>query len=184
MSVGKKKLASGNKDIYTQYNSPVRVAYHYEDGVAVPKCTRGTKGMGYAGWGYFSPVDSQYYTIGNSSGSTYENGEVYTIFDYSLDEDNQATITGYRGTAVNVFVPETLDGYRVVGIGEAAFEGNKRIKSVSIADSVETIGYRAFQGCTALERVTLPENEKFVEIQSSAFSGCAKLREIAFRASI
>ena len=117
----KKSLAAANKDIYTRYNSPVRVAYHFEGGVTVPKCTRGTPGMGYGGWGYFSPIHSQYYYAGGSSGGTYENGEVYTIFDYTLNADNQATITGYRGTAVNVFIPETLDGYPVVGIGQNTF---------------------------------------------------------------
>ena len=179
-------LASGNKDIYTRYNSPIRTAFHYEDGKAVPTCTRGTPGMGYAGWGYFSPVNSQYYYDGSSSGSSYGDGggEVYTIFDYTLNEDSQATITKYRGTAVNVFVPETLDGYKVVGIGNNAFKDNKRIKSVSIADSVETIGYSAFQGCTVLERVGFPENEKFVEIQSSTFSGCARLSEVEIPDSV
>ena len=179
-------LASGNKDIYTRYNSPIRTAFHYEDGKAVPTCTRGTPGMGYAGWGYFSPVNSQYYYDGSSSGSSYGDGggEVYTIFDYTLNEDSQATITKYRGTAVNVFVPETLDGYAVVGIGDNAFKDNKRIKSVSIADSVETIGYSAFQGCTALERIGFPENEKFVEIQSSTFYGCARLSEVEIPDSV
>lgn len=184
--IHKGTLASGNKDIYTRYNSPIRTAFHYEDGKAVPTCTRGTPGMGYAGWGYFSPVNSQYYYAGSSSGSSYGDGggEVYTIFDYTLNEDNQATITKYRGTAVNVFVPETLDGYAVVGIGDNAFKDNKRIKSVSIADSVETIGYSAFQGCTALERVGFPENEKFVEIESYTFYGCARLGEVEIPDSV
>ncbi len=179
-------LASGNKDIYTRYNSPIRTAFHYEDGKAVPTCTRGTPGMGYAGWGYFSPVNSQYYYDGSSSGSSYGDGggEVYTIFDYTLNEDSQATITKYRGTAVNVFVPETLDGYAVVGIGDNAFKDNKRIKSVSIADSVETIGYSAFQGCMALERIGFPENEKFVEIKSHTFNGCARLSEVEIPDSV
>ncbi len=180
----KGKLAAGNKDIYTSYNSPVKVACHYEDGKTVPRCTRGTMGMGYGGWGYFSPVNSQYYYAGGSSGGTYENGEVYTIFDYSLNGENQATITGYRGTAVNVFIPETLDGYPVVGIAQNAFKNNKKIKSVSVADSVETIGNSAFYGCTALERVTLPENEGFVEIQSSTFDACARLGELEIPDSV
>lgn len=177
-------LFADNKDIYTQFNSPVKTAFHYEDGKSVKKCTRGTPGMGYGGWGYFSPVNSQYYYDVNSSGSTYGDGEVYTIFDYTLNEDNQATITKYRGTAVNVFVPDTLDGYAVVGIGDNAFKDNKRIKSVSIADSVETIGSSAFYGGSALERVGFPENEKFVEIQSSTFYGCARLSEVEIPDSV
>ena len=177
-------LAAGNKDIYTRYNSPVRVAYHYEDGKVVSRCTRGTLGMGYGGWGYFSPVNSQYYYIGNSSSGTYDSGDVYTIFNYSLNGENQATITGYQGTAVNVFIPETLDGYPVVGIASNAFKNNKKIKYVSIADSVKTIGSSAFYGCTALERVTLPENEGFEIVNSSTFYGCTKLREIEIPDSV
>lgn len=184
LAVRKIPLASDHKDIYTKYNSPVRTAFHYEDGKAVPRCTRGTPGMGYGGWGYFSPVNSQYYYAGGSSGGTYESGEVYTIFNYSLNGENQAVITGYQGTAVNVFIPETLDGYPVVGIAQNAFKNNTRIKSVSIADSVETIGRSAFSGCTALERVTLPENEKFQMINAYAFYRCGRLLEIEIPYSI
>ena len=176
-------LASGNKSIYTQYNSPIRMAYHYEDGKLVSKCTRGTPGMGYGGWGYFSPMNSQYYYAGNASGA-YGDGEAYTVFTYSLNEDNQATVTGYQGNAVNVFVPETLDGYPVVGIGNNAFKGNTRIRSVSMPDCIEEIGYSAFQDCTGLERIGFPENEKFVELSAWAFHGCKRLESIKIPDSV
>lgn len=182
----KGKLASDSIDIYAADNSPVRTAFHYEDGKVVPECTRGaSSGMGYGGGGYFSPINTKYYYDAGSSGVSDGNGnKVYTIFDYSLDKQNQATITAYRGTAVNVFVPETLDGYPVVGIGNNAFKDNKKIRSVSLADSVETIGTSAFQGCTALERVGFPDSEKFVIIGDRAFYGCSKLEEVELPDSV
>ena len=176
--VYKDTLAEGKMIIYSADSSPIRLCVHYEDGVHVAKCARQSYGMGYGGGGYFSPVNSQYYYDGSSSGVGFGDGTVYTIFDYTLNEDNHATITGYHGTAVNVYIPETLDGYMVIGIGDRAFQNNKRIRSVSMADSVQTMGDYAFAGCTALERVTFPENEKFVTIALRAFDGCVRLRGV------
>ncbi len=174
--IRKKTLASKTIDIFDEYNSPIRVAFHYEDGKEVPKCTRGAAGMGYGGWGYYSPVNSQYYYNGHSSTSTDVNGNTYTIFTYSLNDENKATITGYRGTAVNVFIPDTLDGYEVIAIGASAFSGNTKIKSVSMADTVTKIEGRSFYNCTTLEVVNLPSELEAIE--SYAFYNCDNLTAI------
>ena len=94
-------------------------------------------------------------------------------FKYTLDENNNATITGMRGEYSKADIPETVDGYTVVAIGNAAFRDNKLITRVTIPATVKTINGRAFQGCTALTTVVGLEN--VTSLAYSAFQNCSAL---------
>lgn len=63
------------------------------------------------------------------------------------------TITKYTGTESTVILPSTISGWPVTKIGEAAFQDNTTITSVTIPDSVTEIGANAFAGCTNLTSV-------------------------------
>lgn len=65
--------------------------------------------------------------------------------------------------------------YAVVEIGSYAFEGEKGLESVRIADGVGTIGKFAFSDCADLEYVALPAE---VSLEDGSFSGCDNIREI------
>ncbi len=168
--------------IYNEKNSPVRVSFHYEDGVAVSKCARGTiYGPTGKRWGYYTPVDSKYGYNGVSKG-TGANGEPYTIFEYSLDDANRATITSYKGNVSALSIPKTLDGYTVVGIGNSVFQNNKQLRVVVVPDSVTEIGYQAFYNCTNLSQVTLSKNVK--TMGTRAFGNCTSLTAIEIPKSL
>ena len=168
--------------IYNEKNSPVRVSFHYEDGVAVSKCARGTiYGPTGKRWGYYTPVDSKYGYNGVSKG-TGANGEPYTIFEYSLDDANRATITSYKGNVSALSIPKTLDGYTVVGIGNSVFQNNKQLRVVVVPDSVTEIGYQAFYNCTNLSQVTLSKNMKTMDTR--AFGNCISLTAIEIPKSL
>lgn len=77
-------------------------------------------------------------------------------FKYTLN-GNKATITGYSGEQTDIVIPATIDGYRVVAIGDNAFE-KLHIKKVIISDGVESIGWFAFNGCAFLSSVTVPSS--------------------------
>ncbi|MCI9531721.1 MAG: leucine-rich repeat protein [Lachnospiraceae bacterium] len=100
----------------------------------------------------------------------------YTVFTYSLNRNGQAMITKYQGNASNVLIPETLNGYPVIGIGEKAFQNNKKIQNVSIPACVEHIGRLAFHKCAALEYVALPNNSRHISIRTNTFDGCTNLK--------
>ena len=91
---------------------------------------------------------------------------IYTV------SNSQATVTGYTGTAVDVTIPDTLGGYTVTAIGDAAFQSKSTIGSVRFGAGVKTIGENAFRWCSAMTKVSL---DKVETIGAAAFYGCIKL---------
>ena len=175
--VGIKKVKSwnGEKVIYgPDRSNPTYEHYHYENGKYVGECTRG----GSSSNNYTSP-SSKWFSPGSSSGSgsyTGSDGKPVIIYTYSLDKNDNATITSYKGNAYALNIPKTLDGYTVTAIGEGAFSGNKRLHSVNIPDTVTSIAKKAFNGCTNLSSVILPDNLTY--LGGSAFLQCDSLTEI------
>ncbi len=164
------KTWSKNIVIFDAGNSPARVSFHYEDWVQVGACTRGSQ----TGYNYTTAADSPYGTSsygGGSSTGTGSNGEVYTIYTYDLDNENNATITGYKGNASALAIPETIDGYPVTAIGSNAFKGNKSIYVVTIPEGVTAIHSSAFSNCIRLQTVLLPDS--LITIGAYAFSNTA-----------
>ncbi len=77
-------------------------------------------------------------------------GETSGDWTYSVS-DNQATITGYSGAGGAVDIPAVVNEISVVKVGggyPAIFgDGNTTVTSVTIPDSVTSIGYSAFSYC-------------------------------------
>ncbi|MDY2627961.1 MAG: leucine-rich repeat domain-containing protein, partial [Lachnospiraceae bacterium] len=152
------------KNIYDVNNSPARIVKHYEDGKLISSCTRENK------YDYLTPLSSQYAGSGWGSGigdGCDSEGNPVSLYTYSVDSDGNATITGYKGKASSIIIPEQIDGYTVVAIGGSAFKGNTGLTSVIIPDTVTSIGDEAFNGCTNLENVCLPDS--VVTIGANAF---------------
>lgn len=77
-------------------------------------------------------------------------------FSYTVSEDT-AIITKYNGTDPNVVIPSSIDDYEVREIADNAFSGTN-IKSVIISNGVEKIGWFAFDNCPKLHSVTIPQS--------------------------
>ena len=84
-------------------------------------------------------------------------------FDFNL---TTGTITKYNGTDTVVVIPSTISSWPVTKIGEAAFQDNTTITSVTIPGSVTEIGANAFAGCTNLTSVTYGGDWSNLTIQS------------------
>ena len=84
----------------------------------------------------------------------------------SLSPKKTVTITKYTGKESTVILPSTISGWPVTKIGEAAFQDNTTITSVTIPASVTEIGANAFAGCTNLTSVTYGGDWRNLTIQS------------------
>ena len=67
-------------------------------------------------------------------------------------------------------------------IADLAFQNCSALTSVTIPDSVTSIGNSAFSGCSKLTSVTIPNS--VTSIGNSAFSGCSKLTSVTIPDSV
>lgn len=91
----------------------------------------------------------------------------------------------YKGV-INIPAKVAYEGktYNVVGIEPYAFSQSKELKSVSIAQSVESIGKYAFAACYGLESVTFEGDASVKEIGGQAFLLCKSLGSIEIPESV
>lgn len=95
------------------------------------------------------------------------------------DFSNGATVL-YAGTtstsASNVTIPDTVTmnnvTYKVVGIADNAFSGNKKITKVTIGKNITSIGKKAFANCSKLKSLVIKPSK--ITVGAGALSGTAK----------
>ena len=105
-------------------------------------------------------------------------------YELAVNSDNQITevkLTSYtdkKATTVTISTV-TYNGRKVnvTEIGDNAFKNNKKLKSITIGNSVTNIGKNAFSGCTALKTVKL--GTKVTTIGDKAFYKCTALTTVS-----
>jgi hypothetical protein len=102
---------------------------------------------------------------------------------YTLAKDGKSyEASGYTGTATEVIVAVEYKGLPVHSIAREAFEKCTGITSVTIPDSITTIGDSAFCGCTALTAISLPNS--VTTLDPFSFCGCTALTSAVLPASL
>lgn len=95
---------------------------------------------------------------------------------YRLEEvDGGYAVTAYKTGDDIVEIPSDYKGAPIVRIEAGAFEGQE-ITSVTIPNSVTSIGEGAFKNCVNLTSVAIPNSVTY--IGKGAFEGCEKLESI------
>lgn len=103
-------------------------------------------------------------------------------FVYVPMADGTAGIAAYTGPGGYVIVPDTLDGYKVTGIGGYAFYGCKSITGITLPEGVTVLGDWAFAECSNLQKIVLPDSLMIVGRQ--CFDLCYSLEEIFIPAGV
>lgn len=107
-------------------------------------------------------ASAQHYNIGGINYSITSSTDLTMSVVYSTN--------GYSG---DIVIPSTVTyggkSYSVTSIAGSAFENDKQVTSVSIPESVTSIGDYAFRGCSSMETINYPPN---CRSGLYAFQGC------------
>ncbi len=99
-----------------------------------------------------------------------ESGELYEVY---ASEDR---------TFTSIEIPRELNGIPVKRIAAGAFNNYETLKSLTIPDSIVSIGEMAFSGCESLESIVIPDS--VTSIGENAFMGCHSLKSITIPDSV
>lgn len=104
----------------------------------------------------------------------------YFTPELTFEPSNDLTsyvVTGLSGIpqSMDIVIPATYQGHPVTEIAVGAFR-EVGLTSISIPDSVTSIGNAAFDGCSSLTSITIPDS--VTSIGRTAFSDCTGLQEI------
>ena len=104
-----------------------------------------------------------------------------------ISEDKTAAVTfGDEKYSGEVVIPSsiTVEGkeYTVTFIGAYAFENCSGLTSVTIPNSVTSIDGYAFKNCSGLTSITIPNSVTVID--NDAFSGCISLTSITIPNSV
>ena len=93
-----------------------------------------------------------------------------------LQDDGTVIITKYAGNDTVFEIPSEIDGKKVTGIGNRAFQNSTSLTNATIPDGVTHIDEGAFQGCSSLTDIALPDSLTIID--SYAFNNCVMLTSI------
>ncbi|MBR6741030.1 MAG: leucine-rich repeat domain-containing protein [Clostridia bacterium] len=102
--------------------------------------------------------------------------------EYVVNSDKKScTVVGIGGcTDRDLYIPNTIDGYIVTGIGDGAFEGNTNLTGLTVSANVASIGERAFANCTGIKYVWFNDYSQLYSVPKWAFFCCTALESLFF----
>lgn len=109
---------------------------------------------------------------------TWTYGDFLCHYDVHFD----VTIVDYTGSDSVLIIPDTINSMPVIAIGNEAFENCTSLTSVTIPDSVRSIGAYAFGRCYSLADIVIGNG--VTSIGSYAFWDCSNLTSVTIPDSV
>ena len=86
------------------------------------------------------------------------------IFEKNEEEENTVSLTDYYNVSGNYEIPEKVTGndgkvYTVTRVASYAFKSNKRLTSITIPSSINSIEDAAFSGCENLKEISIEKDD-------------------------
>ena len=119
--------------------------------------------------------------------------EIITSGNFKFDKVT-GILVKYIGTDTNVIIPSMIDGVSVTSIGDEAFVrgdvsfatsmtmSTSNVESITIPNSVTSIGDYAFNSCVDLESITIPNS--VTRIGKDIFKRCDSLEIVNIPSSV
>ena len=100
------------------------------------------------------------------------------IFSYQV-ENGEVTITGLKRTRGALTVPSMMGGLPVTAIADGAFYelGSETVQSITLPQTITTIGEEAFYGCNKIS-IVFDEHAVLTSVGEGAFYGCDGLAAV------
>lgn len=147
----------------------------------------------------------EYYDDPNNDSPGAEN-YLYDVSEYYSGVYKKGVcLNKYFGDPAEVIeIPEVVDGWPVTCIGDNCFEDMESIQKVILPETIETLGYRSFYGCTNLTEINLPASlkstagwtfahtgltefiapEGFADLGYGAFYSCESLKNVVLTPAV
>ena len=117
-------------------------------------------------------------------GSLPQDGLHYVVTSHV--EPYTMAVVGADADITTATIPETIEvngkTFAVTSIGGEAFQDCSSLTSIAIPNSITSIGNYAFAGCSSLTSITIPNS--ITEINSGIFFGCSSLTSITIPESV
>lgn len=137
---------------------------------------------------HFSPKDKEKLMENELEKDPFNAADMKKLWSYKSMEDGTLCLTKYKGSETHVTIPSRIGECTVTVLGEklifarrcgspsARKENFKKIASITIPDTITSIGEGAFAGCVGLTGITIPGSVK--RIEKDAFRDCRKLTSV------
>ena len=178
----------------------------------INKAGEGKEKYGQAKENEQTDLDNALDWIDEMTGANIVEPENVDDWEYKTEDDGTLTITGYKGTATEVVIPNSIDGVRVkklygattsyassqgikmsiwddsiwsgekVYLGSEWIKGQNTIKKIIISKGIEEIGDWAFAGTLGVESIDIPNS--VTSIGFYAFKECLSLENVTIPDSV